>query len=245
VERAPREDEIEASSSSSPAKNHHSHLHSHQHTHTVRFEEDEAAHVMRVTERSEDEDVEESDDGEEVTTKTTSTTTTAVVSSDSASVVSSSTNATTKSTRHPPTAAWPILREGDGGRLVHALQVALENAGMSCGDDDEQWWQFGDSTYSALVTFQACSGLPESGVADERTWRSLLLASAQSLARKGGGNGNGAAMTKSKLDLSSFAPSDIDPLMESGDVHDDDMLGNHHAGMVFLLGEQRWEKKRE
>lgn len=34
---------------------------------------------------------------------------------------------------HPPTAictaAWPVLHEGDGGREVHALQVALERAG--------------------------------------------------------------------------------------------------------------------
>ena len=95
---------------------------------------------------------------------------------------------------------------------------------MHCGDDDEQWWQFGDATHNALVTFQACSGLPESGVADERTWRKLL-----SVANK-------------DVDPSSFVPADVDSLT-SGDVNDDDMLGNHHSGMVFLLGEQRWAKK--
>lgn len=129
-----------------------------------------------------------------------------------------------------PTTAWPILREGDGGRQVHALQVALDAAGMSCGEDDEQWWQFGDSTHSALVTFQACEGLPESGVADEKTWRKLLAVAARKSGRE--------------KDVSSFVPSDVDSLT-SGDVNDDDMLGNHQAGMVFLLGEQRWEKKRE
>ena len=131
-----------------------------------------------------------------------------------------------------PSTAWPILREGDGGKQVHALQVALDRAGMSCGEDDEQWWQFGDGTHSALVTFQACEGLPESGVADERTWRKLLAVAAKK--EKGGEN----------RDPSSFVPSDVDSLT-SGDANDDDMLGNHHSGMVFLLGEQRWEKKRE
>ena len=130
----------------------------------------------------------------------------------------------------PQTAAWPILREGDGGRGVHALQVALDRAGMHCGDEDEQWWQFGDSTHSALVTFQACSGLPESGVADERTWRSLLVVAAKD--------------TGEARDPSSFSPADVDSLT-SGDANDDDMLGSHHDGMVFLLGEQRWERKRE
>ena len=136
----------------------------------------------------------------------------------------------------PITKAWPILREGDGGKQVHALQVALESAGMSCGEDDEQWWQFGDSTHSALVTFQACSALPESGVADEKTWRKLLLVA---LGKEDAKNGK-----KPREDLSSFVPSDVDSLT-SGDKNDDDMLGNHHSGMVFLLGEQRWEKKRE
>ena len=54
----------------------------------------------------------------------------------------------------------------------------------------------------------------------------------------GGGSGGG------ERDASSFVPSDVDSLT-SGDANDDDMLGNHHSGMVFLLGEQRWEKKRE
>jgi peptidoglycan hydrolase-like protein with peptidoglycan-binding domain len=30
--------------------------------------------------------------------------------------------------------------------------------------------QFGDGTMNALKAFQACSGLPESGVCDARTW---------------------------------------------------------------------------
>ena len=117
---------------------------------------------------------------------------------------------------HPPHAKWPILREGDGGRDVHSLQVSLGSHGFHCGDDDEQWWQFGDDTHNALITFQACSGLPESGVCDGRTWKALL--------------GNGAT------------PADVGKLT-SGDDRDDDMLGNHHDGAVFLLGEQRWARR--
>lgn len=49
---------------------------------------------------------------------------------------------------------WPILREGDGGTHVHQLHCALGRRGYHCGEDDEVWWQFGDSTFSALVAFQ-------------------------------------------------------------------------------------------
>ena len=181
---------------------------SHTHTHTLRVDDDGKGH-LRITEEDKDEET----------------------------VVIGTTAAAKEGAPKKPTEAWPILREGDGGKQVHALQVALDRAGMSCGEDDEQWWQFGDSTHSALVTFQACEGLPESGVADEKTWRKLLAVAA----RKGGlGGGSGGG----ERDASSFVPSDVDSLT-SGDANDDDMLGNHHSGMVFLLGEQRWEKKRE
>ena len=121
-------------------------------------------------------------------------------------------------TRSPPRAAWPILREGDGGRHVHELQVALNRAGFHCGDDDEQWWQFGDATYSALLTFQACSSLPESGVVDAATWVALLGPDATPE--------DGAALS-------------------AGDGTDDDMLGHQHDGAVYLVGEQRWARKAE
>lgn len=116
----------------------------------------------------------------------------------------------------PPRTAWPIVREGDGGRPVHELQVALNKHGFHCGDDDEQWWQFGDPTHSALATFQACSGLPESGVADEKTWLALLGPDATPE--------DGAALS-------------------AGNNTDDDMLGGHHEGMIYLVGEQRWARR--
>ena len=49
---------------------------------------------------------------------------------------------------------WSVLREGDGGRHVHELQVALMEHGFWAGDDDMQWWQFGDATCSAVQSFQ-------------------------------------------------------------------------------------------
>ena len=49
---------------------------------------------------------------------------------------------------------WTVLREGDGGRHVHELQVALAQKGFWPGEDDMRWWQFGDATCSAVQTFQ-------------------------------------------------------------------------------------------
>lgn len=43
---------------------------------------------------------------------------------------------------------------GDGGREVHELHVALELHGYYSSEDDRLWWQFGDPTYHALITFQ-------------------------------------------------------------------------------------------
>lgn len=40
------------------------------------------------------------------------------------------------------------------GQQVHGLQVALNNCGYYCGEDDTVWWQFGGDTYSSLLTFQ-------------------------------------------------------------------------------------------
>ncbi len=37
---------------------------------------------------------------------------------------------------------------------VHHLQVALNEHGYYCGEDETVWWQFGMDTYSSLLTFQ-------------------------------------------------------------------------------------------
>lgn len=110
---------------------------------------------------------------------------------------------------------WPILREGEGGAEVHGLQVALNNKGYYCGEDDSVWWQFGMDTYNSLITFQACNNVAETGITDEATWKALLGSDA--------------------------SPSDILAL-KSGDSTDDDL--QEGGDMVWLLGEQRWEVRR-
>jgi len=42
---------------------------------------------------------------------------------------------------------------------VHSLQIALSRNGYSCHEEELQWWQFGDTTFSALITFQVHSWL--------------------------------------------------------------------------------------
>lgn len=54
--------------------------------------------------------------------------------------------------------ALQVLREGDGGKNVHYLQIALENKGFISDIDDQRWWQFGSSTFDCVLSFQvACS----------------------------------------------------------------------------------------
>ena len=68
---------------------------------------------------------------------------------------------------------FPMLREGDGGKHVRLLQLALDRKGYCVSDDELEFWMFGDTTENALKTFQACSGMPESGVVDEEVWSKL------------------------------------------------------------------------
>lgn len=109
---------------------------------------------------------------------------------------------------------FPVLAEFDGGRDVHHLQVMLEIAGYSCGKDDMVWWHYGDGTVAAMRTFQACNGLPESGVADKHSWQILA--------------GNGKTM------------KDIAERVQKEDIFEEDLS---NSDRVWLLGEQRWERK--
>lgn len=97
---------------------------------------------------------------------------------------------------------------------VHTLQILLERAGYGVDEDELRWWQFGSTTANALSTFQACEGLPETGVSDARTWRRLM------------GSENAR-------------PEDITNVC-SGDSNDEDL--EDMTGRVWLLGEQRWAR---
>ena len=47
-----------------------------------------------------------------------------------------------------------VLREGDGGRTVHQLHVALERKGFIPDEEDQRWWMFGSSTHDCAITLQ-------------------------------------------------------------------------------------------
>ena len=113
---------------------------------------------------------------------------------------------------------FPMLREGDGGEHVRLLQVALDSKGFCVSEDELEYWMFGDTTETALKTFQACNGMPESGVVDEGVWAALcddLDCSVDFLAEKTSGT--------SEADVAD--PYNID----------------RTKGGVFLLGEGRYE----
>ncbi len=63
------------------------------------------------------------------------------------------------------------LREGSRGADVQLLQSALTRAGYSPGAADGI---FGARTKAALINYQNSNGLPPTGIADERTWDSLI-----------------------------------------------------------------------
>jgi hypothetical protein len=54
------------------------------------------------------------------------------------------------------------------------VQKLLMEAGFYCGEEEDEAFLFSTGTKSALLTFQACNALAETGVADEPTWRKLL-----------------------------------------------------------------------
>ena len=54
------------------------------------------------------------------------------------------------------------------------LQAALEDGGFSVPDSEADDMSFWDLTEHALMCFQACKGLPETGLTDAETWVALL-----------------------------------------------------------------------
>ena len=71
--------------------------------------------------------------------------------------------------------SWPLLANGcEDIAAMRFLHVALSAAGYYCGEVDETEWLFGEGTLNAVLTFQACSGVAETGVTDAATWKALL-----------------------------------------------------------------------
>ncbi|MEW5319416.1 MAG: hypothetical protein WDW38_010570 [Sanguina aurantia] len=80
-----------------------------------------------------------------------------------------------------------------------------------------RWWHMDTGTVNALKTYQACNGLPDTGVCDIHTWKRLL----------------GAEATLADLSLMIGA--------SAGDAEYEDDMTAANTGRVWLLGEQRWE----
>lgn len=111
---------------------------------------------------------------------------------------------------------WPTLRLEDGGVEVHKLQVLLDERGYYSGEEDMEYWFFGSTTENALGTFQASNGLPDTGVACERTWIKLF----------------GEARVKTFRN-----PEEAIDAVGDGDYPED----LSRQDRVFLLGEGRFE----
>ncbi|CAG9463767.1 unnamed protein product [Pedinophyceae sp. YPF-701] len=57
---------------------------------------------------------------------------------------------------------------------VHQLHQSLMAKGYYAGDDEIEAFFFGETTLRAVLTFQACEGLEESGTVAEAEWKTLL-----------------------------------------------------------------------
>ncbi|WP_445321597.1 peptidoglycan-binding domain-containing protein [Nocardioides sp. GXZ039] len=68
------------------------------------------------------------------------------------------------------TALVPVLRQGDRGPAVQALQVQLNKHGSSLDTDGD----FGPATAGAVQAFQSANGLDADGVVGQATWTTLL-----------------------------------------------------------------------
>lgn len=70
--------------------------------------------------------------------------------------------------------ALRVLKKGDKGEDVRALQILL--AGNGCKGDmyEAGYGSFGANTEGAVKLYQQKIGVPQTGVADETVWRSLL-----------------------------------------------------------------------
>lgn len=77
--------------------------------------------------------------------------------------------------RGDPNGPPPVLAKGDDDIFwMSKLHQLLSSRGYHAGDVDEEDFYFGDGTENAVLVFQACEGLPETGVVDETTWSVLL-----------------------------------------------------------------------
>ena len=70
-----------------------------------------------------------------------------------------------------------VLKNGDSGAQVKAMQVLLEAAGCKGEMNAKKYGSFGAKTEAAVKSYQKKKGLPQTGKCDAKTWAKLLGAS--------------------------------------------------------------------
>ncbi|GBF92273.1 hypothetical protein Rsub_05356 [Raphidocelis subcapitata] len=112
--------------------------------------------------------------------------------------------------RGAPEGPPPLLSVGDDDIYwIAKLHSALEAVGCYPPEEEQEDFLFGEGTAAALLSFQACNGLAETGIADEDTWRGLLgdaaFESAQPPAAAASSNGSGGGGSGSDASASDTA----------------------------------------
>ncbi len=79
----------------------------------------------------------------------------------------------TTTTKEDDDMKLPVLRFGDKGDTVRAMQALLTGYGYSVGTSGLDG-SFGPATYNALKTYQTAHGLDPDGVCGPQTWAKLL-----------------------------------------------------------------------
>lgn len=77
------------------------------------------------------------------------------------------------STTSSCTLELPVLRKGDKGRSVKAMQRLIIAAGYSCGSAEADG-SFGDGTYRGLCKFQKAKGMEPDGICGIKSWTAML-----------------------------------------------------------------------
>ena len=67
-----------------------------------------------------------------------------------------------------------VLKNGDSGDDVRAMQQLLEANGCKGKMDSKKYGSFGSKTKDAVKLFQKKKKLPQTGECDEATWAKLL-----------------------------------------------------------------------
>ena len=86
----------------------------------------------------------------------------------------------------------PVLTMGcDDIAWMARLHDALEGEGFYVSDEEREDWYFGETTQSAVMTFQAAHGISENGSVTLQEWRILLKGREGEFDLEGGGSGGG------------------------------------------------------